>query len=205
MQPVVFVVPGEAGAAGHKRVVAVADRVGRDIAEVGCRGIKRTRPVSLLRHPDCLVPTDEYQLRAIDVVRFEQDAIPRGILRPRGQDGAGNVVIGDCPPDEVAVTLAKPSVILAVLSHNGKIDMLTKIELANEAFPAERFVAGAGARKRPGRSTTREPRSRRFSDHGVEAHALHAELSCVKSLAGGKESGIGVAVNQARGSVAGTQ
>src|SRR5579864_8623960 len=123
MQPVVFVVPGETGAASHKRVVAVADRVGRDIAEVGCRGIKRSRPVSLLRHPDCLVPTNEYQLRAINIVRLEQDAIPRGVLRPRGQGGAGNVVIGGYPTNKVAVTLAKPSIILAVLSHNRKIDM----------------------------------------------------------------------------------
>src|SRR5580704_5478783 len=35
MQPVVLVVPGKTGPAGHERVVAVADRVGSNVSQVG--------------------------------------------------------------------------------------------------------------------------------------------------------------------------
>src|SRR5450631_3209388 len=41
VQPVVLVMPSKAGPAGHERVVAHADCVGGDIAEVGSRGASR--------------------------------------------------------------------------------------------------------------------------------------------------------------------
>src|ERR1700752_3977408 len=71
VQPVVLVVPGESGTTGHKRVIAVADGVGGDVAKVGGRTGGR-----LLRHPDRLVPPDEDELRAVDVVRLDEHAIP---------------------------------------------------------------------------------------------------------------------------------
>src|ERR1700688_3233930 len=111
MQPVVFVVPGKAGATGHERVVAVADGVCRDIAEVGGQRISGSGAVGLLRHSDRLVPPDEDQLRAVDVVRFDQDSIPRGISRAWGEGRTGSVVVGRNPRiDYVTITLPEPGI-----------------------------------------------------------------------------------------------
>src|ERR1700733_10999642 len=59
MHPVVLVVPGKAGSARHKRVVAVADRISSYISQVRRRRSQRTWAVALLRHSFQLIPPDE--------------------------------------------------------------------------------------------------------------------------------------------------
>ena len=137
MHPVVFVVPGKTSPAGHERVVAIANRVSTEVPEVGSTGSSRSRAIGLLRHTDGLVSSDKRQLRAIYVVGFEQNTVPAWRLRPGWQRCSGRIVIARDTVDQVAVTLAKPHVILAMLRYYGQIDVLAKIELPDESFAAE--------------------------------------------------------------------
>src|SRR5579864_5064099 len=86
VQPVVLVVPGESRPADHKRVVAVTDGVSGDVAEVGWNARR-----GLLRHSDRLITPDEDQLRAVYVMRLDQDAIPGRRSRSRRQSRAWKV------------------------------------------------------------------------------------------------------------------
>src|SRR6202035_3466573 len=83
------------------------------------------------------------------------------------------------------------------LSYNLEIKMLPEVELPDEAFAMEGFVAHPGARNRPVRSPAGEPSGRSLAEHGVEANALSPRLAGIESLAGGKESGRGIAIGQA--------
>src|ERR1700693_4014005 len=186
MQPVVLVVPGKTSAAGHERVVAVTNGVRRDIAEVG-RGRTHDsvssdscvrRSVGLLRHPDRLVPANEDQLRAVDVVRLQQYTVPRGRLRANGKSGAGRIIQRRVTVGYIAIPLSKPCVILAVLSHDREVDMGAEVELTNEALAAEGLVADRGGARTISAtedgSALGEPRSGRLADHGIEANALNS-------------------------------
>src|SRR5579864_5440710 len=110
MHPVVFVVPGESGTAGHERVIAVANRVGSDVAEV-----RRNAGRGLLRHSDRLIPPDEDELRAVHVMGLDENAIPTGRSRSSRQSRTRKVVVGSAPTDQIPVTLAKPLVVPPVL------------------------------------------------------------------------------------------
>src|SRR5579863_4181026 len=87
--------------------------------------------------------------------------------------------------------------------------MLAEVELSHEALAAEGLVANRGGARTVGttkqRTTLSEPGRRRRSDHGIEANTLHAKLASVESLAGGKESSIGVTVRQAGLPIVGAQ
>src|SRR3982074_1731406 len=87
MQPVVLVVPVETGTASHKWVVAIANGVGGNIPK-----IRRRAWCCLPRHSDCLVSPNEDELRTVNVMRFDKDAVPAGGSRPRGQRGARSIV-----------------------------------------------------------------------------------------------------------------
>src|ERR1700732_3608695 len=143
MQPVELVMPGKTGPAGHERVVAHADRVGGDIAEVGRRGkaaapaSDATRSIRLSRHPNRLVACEEDQLRTVDVVRLDQYAVPGGRLGTSRQKRAGEVVVGGRAIDEVAVALPKPRVIPAMLGHNLHVHVRAEVEQAKHALPVE--------------------------------------------------------------------
>src|SRR5229473_686075 len=78
VQPVVFIVPGKTGPAGHKRVVTEGKGIARDIAQVG-----RCTRGRLLRHADRLIAPNKYELRAVDVMRLNQDAVPARAPRTR--------------------------------------------------------------------------------------------------------------------------
>src|SRR5579872_69560 len=191
MHPVVFVMPGKAGAAGHERVVAVANGDVGDIAQVrgraGCR---------LLRHPDGLIPADKGELGAVDVMGLDQDAIPGRCTGTGSQGGTGRVVRGCHSVNQITVTLAKPSAIPAVLSDDLKIDMLAEIELTHETFAMERLVADGSARKNGRTPVLGNPRGRSLADHGIEAETLDTSFAGVESLAGGKKSGISIAIRE---------
>src|ERR1700728_309745 len=141
MQPVIFVMPSQTGAARHKWVVAETDGVRADIAEVGwgwtsdavSSGRYIVPAVSLLRHPFSFIPGDEDQLRTVYVVAFEGGAVPDRRLRshrksfPRNivQRAAGGWTRTSCGCAAVsvgqygvAIALAKPRVIRAVLGNN---------------------------------------------------------------------------------------
>src|SRR5271166_2210973 len=200
MQPVVLVMPGETGAAGHERVVAVADGVGGDVAQALRRSGGR-----LLRHPDGLIAADEDQLRAVDVVRLEQDTIPDWASRSRwkgrsrhvvrraagsgARAGCGSAAIA-VREDGVTVTLPEPWAIGAVLGDDLKVEVRAEVELPHETFAAEALIADS--RTSDGNSAGGEIVGRRLADHGVEADAFYSELAGVKSLASGKEAGVGI-------------
>src|SRR5580698_10572859 len=101
MQPVIFGVPREASPAGHKRVIAVTDRVGGKIAQVRRRSPSNSgrpnsciaRSVSLLRHAQRFVAANEDQLWTENVMGLEQHAIPSWILRTGGQRTSRRVVV----------------------------------------------------------------------------------------------------------------
>src|SRR5258708_18653339 len=143
MQPVVLVVPGKASPRRHERVVAVTDGVRRDIAEVG-----RGAGGRLLRHPDGFIPRDEDELQAVDVVRLNKYAVPTRGARPWSQrcQRACGVVIASRAVDQVTVPLPEPHAIPAMLRDHLKIKMLSEVELADEAFAMEGFVADSRAR-----------------------------------------------------------
>src|SRR5579863_3024356 len=129
MQPVVLVVPGEAGATGHERVVAVADGVSGDVSQVrrsthDSEGWVGDR--SLLRHSDGFEASNEDELGAVDVVGLEQDAVPGGGAGVGGQDCSGGVIQGCGRPggiDQIAVALAEPGAILAMLGDDLKVEV----------------------------------------------------------------------------------
>src|ERR1700675_1748582 len=80
MQPIVFVVPGKASPAGHERVVAIAHGVGGNVAQVGwvaSQWVGGVRDRCLLRHADSFKPADENQLRTVNVVRLQENTVPR--------------------------------------------------------------------------------------------------------------------------------
>src|ERR1700756_4320253 len=134
MQPVIFVVPGEAGPAGHKRVIAVANGVSRNISEVGriCR-------VRLLRHSFQLKPPDEDQLRAVHVMCFKGGAIPARRARDRWKNGPRRrirqVVCGRpiVWVRSVAKTLPEPGVIRPMLCYDLDVKMRAEVKLPDKA------------------------------------------------------------------------
>src|SRR5579863_761770 len=212
MQPVVFVVPRETGPVGHERVIAVDDGVGRDITEVRSGWAPKScvsRSIGLLRHPDRLIPSNENQLRTIDVVRLEQNSVPAWISRTCRQGASSRVVVGSDAVDEIAITLTEPGVILAMLSDDLQIEMLAEVKLPNEAFATEVLVPNCSARNY--RAAARrsailgQPCGRSLSHHGVETNSLHASLASVKSLAGSEESRISVSIGQLGGAVIGAE
>src|SRR5437867_9430147 len=71
--PRIFVVPREACAAVHDRVVAVAEHVVIQITEVRCCSW-----ISLLRHADPFGSLEEDQLWTVHPVGLHEGAIPRG-------------------------------------------------------------------------------------------------------------------------------
>src|SRR5216684_122829 len=93
MQPVVLVMPGEAGSAGHEWVVPISDGVGGDVAQVGRGRTCRVRSIGLSRHSDVLVPPDENKLWTVHVVRFDEHTVPGRGLRSGWQSCARGVVI----------------------------------------------------------------------------------------------------------------
>src|ERR1035438_8475110 len=97
MEQVELVMPGKARPAGHERVVTIADGVGCDIAEIGTRSGSR-----LLRHPDRFVSGEEDQLRTVDVVGFNENAIPGGVTRTLDELSVRRVVTGLRPGEGVA-------------------------------------------------------------------------------------------------------
>ena len=114
-----------------------------------------SRPVGLLRHSFDFIPADEDQLRTVDVVTLEGDAVPAGRLRSRRKSGSRHIVrragsgragvasisvCGFC----TAITLPEPNIIRAMLSHNRKADVGAEVELPDEAFAAEALVADSG-------------------------------------------------------------
>src|ERR1700685_3142496 len=200
MQPVVFVMPGKTSPAGHEGVVAIADGVGGNIAEIGRRSRCR-----LLRHANRLVTPDKDQLRTIDVMGFEQHTIPGWRQRSCRQSCAGRIVDRRHAINNVAVALPEPCTILAMLGHHLKVDMLAEVELPKEAFAAEAFVSDTRTCDVARWTTAGQPGGRSFTNHGVTTDALHSSPSRIKRLAGGKESGIGVAVGELRCTVIGTQ
>src|SRR5208282_6216103 len=119
---------GKAGPAGHKRVVAVTDRIVVDVPQVG-RG-----PWSgLLRHSFRLIDGFENELRTDIVASFEGVAVPGGRLRsgrkncpgrivrraPGGSRAGGSSIAirGYC----AAITLSEICVIRPVLSHHVQV------------------------------------------------------------------------------------
>src|ERR1035438_4685198 len=168
MQPVVLVMPGETGAAGHKRVVAVADGVGGDVAEIGSGPWRR-----LLRHSDRLIAADEDELGAVHVVRLEENSVPGGVLRTSRQNRARHVVQSGCSADEVAVPLPKPGAILAVLGHNLKVDVRAKVKLPDKSFSAEGLVADSRTRDDGCASTGGGPSGGRKAHKGVSRSEEH--------------------------------
>src|ERR1035438_9842736 len=131
MQPVVLVVPREAGTAGHEWVIAVADGVGGDVAEV-LRDSRRR----LLRHPDRLKPPDEDQLRAVDVVRFQEHAVPGWRSRACGQGGSSCVVAGGNAINEVAIALSEPGAVRTMLGYN----LISCLNRLSESSSSNRIV-----------------------------------------------------------------
>src|ERR1035441_3722566 len=63
--------------------------------------------------------------------------------------------------------------------------MLSKVELADEAFATETLVVGAGTRnQRPAASL---PRAGSLASHHVKAETLHSELTGIECLTAGDE------------------
>src|SRR5882762_1971356 len=80
----IFVVEGEAGAAGHERIVAIAERQRINVAEV-----PRVGRESLTRHANQLVSVDKDELRIECVVRLDHAAVPDGPARTGWEVGVG--------------------------------------------------------------------------------------------------------------------
>src|ERR1700686_1602483 len=139
--------PGKTRPARHERVVTIANRVGVDVAEVGARTGSR-----LLGHPDRFISREEEDLRTVDVMRFDENAIPSGVARAGNELGSRDIVTGHGPGgavayasgvvDKVAVALAEPRAVRSVLSDNLDIEVLPEVELSDEAFAAVTLVPG---------------------------------------------------------------
>src|SRR5208283_112241 len=199
MEQVELVMPGKTSPARHKRVVAIANGVGGDVAEVRARTRSR-----LLRHLDGFVSRKEDELWTVDVVRLDQNAIPGRIARTRNElrswrvvtgllhHGAIDVGIAEAGRivDQVAIPLPEPRTVRSVLRHNLNIKVLPEVELPHEPFATEALVAGPGtANWSPEVS---QPSRWRLARKDVEAKALHAELPRIERLTGGNERGIGL-------------
>jgi hypothetical protein len=114
MEQVELVMPGKTRPARHERVVTIADGVRGDVAEIRSRSNCR-----LLRHLDRFISREEDELRTIDVVRFDQNAIPGWRTRGGGERrNPRNVVLRSSPIDQIAVALTKPCAVRSVLGDN---------------------------------------------------------------------------------------
>src|SRR5271157_1708349 len=178
---------GKACPAGHKRVVAVADRIVVDVSQVG-RGPRS----GLLRHSFRLIDALEDQLRTVYVASFEGVAVPGGRLRSRRKScsrrivrratggsraGRSSIAIrGYC----VSITLSEICVIRPVLSHHVQVKVGAEVELPVKAHPTESL----GANSRTGdRHPARSPIVRCcLSDKGVCPQTLGPQLARIKSL-----------------------
>src|SRR5450631_4408638 len=152
VEQVELVMPGETGTAGHERVITIADGVGRDIAKV--RAHCRHR---LLRHLDRFISREEDELRTVNVVRLDENAIPGRVARAGDQLRSWRVVarllylnvvddgiaLGGWVIDKVTIALPEPRAIRSVLRDNLHIKLLSEIELPHEAFAAEALVVGS--------------------------------------------------------------
>src|SRR5215469_6566725 len=199
-QPVEFVVPGKAGTARHKRVVAERQGVSRDISEIRRLGTgearrtrsRKSRPLGLPRHLNRLVPANEDQLRAEDVMRLHQYTVPGWSLRADWQRCSGRVVVGSGPANQIPETLTEPGVIPAVLGNNLHVHMLPEVEQAHEALTIKALVRNTGPGE--GSSSRCQEVSRRLAHHRVATDAVHAEFAHIERLAEGEEPGIGATV-----------
>src|SRR5208282_2605236 len=207
---------GKAGPTGHKRVVAVADRIVGDVSQVRRGGGGRSRPVGLLRHSFRLVDGLEDKLRTIYVASFEGVAVPGGRLRSGRKNCPGRIVRratggsraggssiairGYC----AAITLSEIYVIRPVLSHHVQVEVGAEVELAVKAHTTESLVANS-------RTGDRHPARSQIvgcclSYKGVCAETLRPQLARIKTLVEGKEPAIGVGSgNQAHAPIVRTE
>src|ERR1700733_1075641 len=77
-----------------------------------------------------------------------------------------------------------------MLRDHLNVEMWTEVELPDEALAAEALIADSRAPK--GNLAGSQIVGGRLSYHGVEPDALDSQLAGIKSLAPGKEPGIGV-------------
>src|SRR5271169_6597603 len=148
MEQVELVMPGKTRPARHERVVAIANRVGGDIAEVRTRSGSR-----LLRHPDRFISREEDKLRTVDVVRFDENTVPGRVARPLDKLRVRRVVAelrpglgvagGGWVIDEVAKALPEPGVVRSVLGDHLDVYMLAEVELTDEAYATVTLVPGS--------------------------------------------------------------
>src|ERR1017187_3678887 len=97
MEQVELVMPGKPRPARHERVVTIADGVGCDVAEIRARSWSR-----LLRHPDRFISGEEDQLRTVNIVGFDENAIPGRVTRTLDELSVRRVVAGLRPGEGVA-------------------------------------------------------------------------------------------------------
>src|SRR4029077_18082216 len=143
------------------------------------------------------------ELRAVNVVRLEQNTVLSGGTRSRRPRASGGCVQGGIAVGDVAVALTEPDAVLTMLSYNLKVDVLAEVELPDEALATERLVADGGVPKKV--AAGGEPGGGSLADHGIETNSLDPGFARVEGLAGGKESGIAVAVGQAHASIVGAK
>src|SRR5581483_5361891 len=106
--PGVLVVERETRAAGHERVIAVAEDVIVDVAEIGWVGRK-----CLLRHAYPLGALENRELRAVYVVGFDKRAVPGGISGSSGKNARRIVLRGGVASagDDIAIAGPKPGAV----------------------------------------------------------------------------------------------
>src|SRR5262249_10825575 len=136
-----FVMPGKSRPAGHDRHPTHAEDIVVDVAES-----PRIERRTLLRHAHPFRALNENELRIVDVVSFDERAIPRRRSRRRWQDGSRNVVVGAARSaiDDVAKALPEPLAIPSVLGHDLKVQ-LAEVKQSDKSLAMEGLVADARA------------------------------------------------------------
>src|ERR1700752_4063564 len=81
-------------------------------------------------------------------MRPDEPPIPSRTRGANGKRRSRSVVVRDCATDKVAIALAEPGVIPAMLGDDLYVEVFAKVKLAYETFTMERFVGGAGPSER---------------------------------------------------------